>query len=482
MSRAKTTIIRLGLVAAAVLALPAGAVSPGGAVARPAKRAASAPYVPGEVVVGYARSPSATLSRAVATTMGLRSVSTDALQQILHLPAGRSVPAAVARLRRTPGVAYAVPNFLAHATGLRGSGAAGADLQAGTAASSGADWVPNDPGRTGQAGGWETVQWNFLTGTGVDAPGAWANLRADHRPGGQGVVVAIVDTGVAYRQWRSFRRSPDFNRTHFVDPRDFVAHNAYPLDRNGHGTFIAGTVAESTNNGRALTGLAYGASIMPVRVLNRNGWGDAATISKGIRYAVDHGAQVINLSLEFDPSVTGADIPDIIAALQYAYSHGVVVTAASGNEGETRMAYPARSTYAISVGATTKDGCLAQYSNTGRRLDLVAPGGGPDASLNNQADCHPYRNLPSIHQMTFATPNQPRRFGLPNDWFGTSMSAAHVAGVAALVIASGVLGQHPTPAQVLTRLEDTAVPLGSGHPNPDYGYGLVDAAAATAGG
>lgn len=294
------------------------------------------------------------------------------------------------------------------------------------------------------------------------------------------MVVAIVDTGVAYRRWRRFRRSPDFNRSQFIAPYDFVTNTAYPLDRNGHGTFVAGTVAESTNNGRAVTGLAYGATIMPVRVLDQNGWGDAATISKGIRYAVDHGAQVINLSLEFDPSVNGASIPDIISALQYAHRHNVVVVAASGNEGTTKMAYPARASDVISVGATTEDRCLAQYSNTDRRLDLVAPGGGPDASLANDPNCHPYRNLPSIHQMTFPNPGQPQKFGLPNDWFGTSMSSAHVAGVAALVIASAVIGRHPTPSQVLARLEATAQPLGSSQPNADYGYGLVDAAAATA--
>ena len=133
--------------------------------------------------------------------------------------------------------------------------------------------------------------------------------------------MAILDTGVAYRRWGRFRRSPDFNRTHFIDPYDFLAHTPYPLDRNGHGTFVAGTVAESTNNGRGLTGLAYEATIMPVRVLNASGWGDAATISKGIRYAVNHGAQVINLSLEFDPSVTSAQIPGIISALGYAHRH-----------------------------------------------------------------------------------------------------------------------------------------------------------------
>ena len=164
---------------------------------------------------------------------------------------------------------------------------------------------PNDPGTAHVAQGWQKMQWNFLPGAGVNAPEAWANLFADHRPGGQGVVVAIVDTGIAYRDWRQFRKSPDFTGTRFVDPYDFVANNRYPLDREGHGTFVAGTVAEATNNGFGLTGLAYGASIMPVRVLDENGWGDAATISKGIRYAATHGAQVINLSLEFDPTRDG---------------------------------------------------------------------------------------------------------------------------------------------------------------------------------
>jgi serine protease len=458
--KAKRTIARAGIGLALVLAVMCAPGSVGGATARSQRPTPSAAYVPGEVLVGYGPTASATAQRAVNVTMGLRSAGAVASgQQLLHLPAGESVQAAVARLRRTPGVAYAVPNFLAHTAG---------------------DWIPDDPGRSGYAKGWENMQWNFLAGAGVDAPGAWANLRTDHRPGGQGVVVAIVDTGVAYTRWHQFRRSPDFNRTHFIDPHDFVAGNAFPLDRNGHGTFVAGTVAESTNNHRGVTGLAYGATIMPVRVLNANGWGNAATISKGIRYAVNHGAQVINLSLEFDPSVTGSQIPDIISALAYAHRKGVVVVAASGNEGDTKMAYPARSTYVISVGGTTKDRCLAEYSNTDRRLDLVAPGGGPDADLTDDPHCHPDRNLPSIHQMTFPDPNQPAKFGLPNDWFGTSMSTAHVAAVAALIIASGAIGQHPTPDQVLARLESTAEPLGTGHPNPQYGYGLVNAAAATA--
>jgi serine protease len=455
------TIFQLACPVVVVLAAVAIVALADTAAAHPRSRATSAPYVHGEVVVGYAPTASGAVAGAASMINGLRSTGpTDPGQQVLRLPAGETVRAAVARLRHTPGVAYAVPNYLAHTAS--------------------AVFVPNDPGRSGRPKGWQSMQWNFLAGSGVDAPGAWANLRADGHPGGQGAVVAIVDTGVAYRNWHQFRRSPDFTRAHFTDPYDFLAHNRFPLDRNGHGTFIAGTVAESTNNGRGLTGLAYGATLMPVRVLNSNGWGNAATIARGIRYAVNHGAQVINLSLEFDPSVTAPEIPDIISALEYAHRRGVVVVGSAGNEADTHMAYPARSTDVISVGATTKDRCLAEYSNTDRRLDLVAPGGGPDAAGLNDPNCHPDRNQPDIFQLTFPDPGRPQKFGFPNDWFGTSMSAAHVSAAAALVIASGVLGRHPSPNQVLDRLESTAQPLGSPAPNADYGHGLLDAAAATA--
>lgn len=461
--RIKRTIFQLALPLAVAIAAVAIVGPAGSAAAHLRRGTVSAPYVSGEVVVGYAPTASGAVARAASKINGLRSTArAESGQQVLRLPAGESVPTAVAGLRHTPGVAYAVPNYLAHTAGAGGQ------------------WVPNDPGRSGRPMGWEDLQWNFLAGSGVDAPGAWANLRADGHPGGQGVVVAIVDTGVAYRNWHQFRRSPDFTRAHFIDPYDFLAHNKFPLDRNGHGTFIAGTVAESTNNGRGLTGLAYGATIMPVRVLNKNGWGSASTIARGIRYAVNHGAQVINLSIEFDPSVTGSEIPDIISALQYAHQHGVVVVASSGNEAETQMAYPARSTDVISVGATTKDRCLAGYSNTDRRLDLVAPGGGSDTAGLSDSNCHPDRALPNIFQLTFPNPQRPQKFGLPNNWFGTSMSAAHVSAAAALVIASGVVGQHPSPDQVLGRLESTAQPLGNPAPNADYGHGLLDAAAATA--
>lgn len=427
-----------------------------------AASAHAAAYVPHQIIVGYRAG--ATVSTNELRMVARRSFAAPAPgSRLLQLPPGESVTAAIARLRRQPGIAYALPNYIAHAAG---------------------EWYPNDPGRTSQAQGWQRLQWNFMPTTGVNAPEAWSNLLGDHRGGGKGVVVAVLDTGVAYRRWNQFYPSPDFGRTRFVAPYDFVANNRYPLDRNGHGTFVAGVIAESTNNGIGLTGLAYGASIMPVRILDASGEGDEATIARGIRYAVDHGAQIINLSLEFLPSQvnSGSEIPQIVSAINYAHRRGVTIVGAAGNDETNQIAYPARAGGVISVGATTKDRCLAAYSNGGSGLDLVAPGGGDDAIITSDPNCHPALNLPPISQMTLTGPPRWDRFGYPGGYIGTSMSSPEVAAAAALVIASGVIGPNPSPDQILARLEQTATPLGGSQPNPTFGYGLLNAGAATAAG
>ncbi|MDQ2764058.1 MAG: S8 family serine peptidase, partial [Pseudomonadota bacterium] len=221
--------------------LCAAVLGAAGAGLAPSVAHANTDYVPGEIVVGYAPGPSASLAAELGARTGLHIGGVPGPgpgTQILHLPPGISVREAIGRLAGERGIAYAVPNFIAHAAG---------------------SWIPDDPGSSHRPTGWEALQWNFLPGAGVNAPQAWANLIADGRPGGRGVVVAILDTGVAYRRWHQFRESPDFKGTRFVRPYDFVARNSYPLDRDGHGTFVAGTVAEATNNGVALTGLAYGA-------------------------------------------------------------------------------------------------------------------------------------------------------------------------------------------------------------------------------
>ncbi|GAC1578236.1 MAG: hypothetical protein NVS3B18_11960 [Candidatus Dormibacteria bacterium] len=419
-------------------------------------------YVPHEVIIGYRPGPAVAAAARIERRMGVRAVPAAASSppsRLVRLRAGESVSAAIARLRRQPGIAYVEPNYIAHSAGA---------------------FYPDDPGRLGRPQGWERLQWNLLPLTGVNAPQAWANLLGVHRPGGRGVTVAVLDTGVAYRDWKQFRKSPDFG-TRFVSPYDFVSKNAFPLDRNGHGTFVAGVIAESTNNGVALTGLAYGASIMPVRILDGSGLGDEVTIAKGIRYAVTHHAQIINLSLEFLPTeVTSAsDIPQIVSAINFAQARGVMVVGAAGNDQSNHIAYPARARGVVSVGATTKDVCLADYSNNGSGLSLVAPGGGSDAIMPANPLCHPDRNLPAIYQLTLTSPPHWARFGYPGYYIGTSMSAPEVSATAALVIASGVIGHHPSPARLLARLEQTATPLGGTQPNQAFGYGIVNAGNAT---
>jgi serine protease len=423
--------------------------------------ARAAGYVPGQVVVRYKPRQATLMAADVTRAGGVRRTTASPLAgvRVLHLRKGVSVSQEVGKLRHQPGIEYAVPNFIAHAAG---------------------SWIPDDPGRRHVAGGWQQLQWNFMPGAGINMPEAWSNMIANHHPGGKGVVIAVLDTGVAYRNWGNYQRSPDFTRTKFVDPYDFIDKNRFPLDREGHGTFVAGVLAEGTNNGVGLTGIAYGATIMPVRVLDASGEGLPATIARGIVYAVNHGAQVVNLSLEFDLGVSSSDIPEILSAINYAHRRNVVVVAAAGNEGVDELAYPARAPAVISVGATTRDRCLANYSNAGPRLDLVAPGGGDDSGTLSQAGCDPGKQLPAIHQLTLLNPANPGRFGYPNDVYGTSMAAPEVAGVAALVIASRLLGKQPSPQNVLTQLEQTADPIGDAKPNQNYGYGLLDAGAATA--
>lgn len=428
------------------------------------------PYEPHLLIVGYSTSAEAATTEirqlAKLAVTPLRQPFPTPHEQLLKLPTQASVTAAAAAITRLPGITYAVPDYVAHAAGA---------------------FYPNDTGRSGQPHGWESVQWNFLATAGVNAPEAWANLIADHRPGARGVRVAVVDTGIAFRNWRIYRRAPDFRGTRFIDPCDLIAGavhaghctDPYALDREGHGTFVAGTIAEATNNRYGLTGLAYGASIMPVRVLDSEGNGDSSTIAAGIRYAVQRGAQVINLSIEFSPGTTSAQIPGVVAAVMYAHEHHAVVVAAAGNDEDATIDFPAALPNVISVGATTRDRCLAVYSDIGRNLSLVAPGGGDDAASVPGSSCRPLRNLPDVYQMTFGDPSRPGAFSLPGGWFGTSMAAPAVSAAAAMVIASGVLGHHPTPTQVLNRLEATAKPLGSVTPNNDYGYGLIDIGAAT---
>ncbi|HET6944455.1 MAG TPA: S8 family serine peptidase [Gaiellaceae bacterium] len=345
------------------------------------------------------------------------------------------------------------------------------------AARASGSFVPDDSA-DGTAGGWAALQWNFAGPNGVDAPRAWANANAAGAPGGAGVTIAVLDTGVAYADLGPYGASPDMAATTFVPGWDFVDDDPDPIDENGHGTHVAATIAEATNNGYGLTGLAYGARIMPVRVLDASGNGDATTIARGIMFAVDHGAKVINLSLNFTPDVDSSRIGPLLSALAYAKQHGSLVVAAAGNEAAGAVDYPARSNDVLAVGATTEFGCAAQYSNFGPDLDVVAPGGGADAPLPGDPYCEDGRVGRPIYQVGFE--HRPDQFGISNPYIGTSMAAPEVTATAALVIAAGVLGPNPTPAQLIARIERTARDLGPTGYDEHYGWGLVDAGAATA--
>ena len=195
-----------------------------------------------------------------------------------------------------------------------------------------ASFSPNDPG-------WR-LQWNLRDRFGIEMPSAWDTARR-RAPGGRGATVAVLDTGVAYRRTRRFRRAPDLR--YFARGYDFVSRDHRPDDENGHGTHVAGTIAQTTNNRRGAAGIAYRARIMPVRVLDSEGEGDAGTIARALRWAARRRPDVINLSLEFGPGIRAADVPDVMSALRYAHRRGVTVVGAGGNSGEeNEVSLPAR--------------------------------------------------------------------------------------------------------------------------------------------
>lgn len=351
----------------------------------------------------------------------------------LTLPTGMSVENALASYGNRGDVEFAEPNYIAEAF-----------------------TVPNDP--------FYKYQWHFDNSTygGVHAESAWDTET------GAGVIVAVIDTGVAYEDYTQgstrYYRAPDLQSTAFASGYDFVNNDTHPNDDEGHGTHVTGTIAQSTNNGSGVAGLAYGATIMPVKVLNRFGSGTYAAIADGIYYAADHGAKVINMSL-------GGSFPSqtLENALGYAYNKGVTIVAAAGNDNTNVISYPAAyNDYVIAVGATRFDEARAPYSNYGAGLDVVAPGG--DLNVKQNGDIYG----DGVLQQTFGS-----RY---NDWGyyfyqGTSMASPHVAAIAALVIANG---NAVTPAQVRAAIETTADDLGVAGWDQTYGWGLANAAEALA--
>lgn len=354
----------------------------------------------------------------------------------LRIPNGKSVHGMVEKYKNSPYVVYAEPDYIAYASML-----------------------PNDPY-------YQPYQWNFDNNEygGINMEEAW-EISSD---AGAGVIVAVLDTGVAYEDYVEdgieYALAPDLAGTTFELGRDFVNNDMHANDDAGHGTHVTGTIAQTTNNGKGVAGIAYNAHIMPVKVLDSSGSGYYSWIAEGIRYATDNGAKVISMSLGGPrPSIT------LKNALSYAYENGVTIVCSSGNDGsDTKISYPAAyDAYCIAVGATRYDEEVAYYSNGGSSLDLTAPGG--DVYVDQNDDTYGDGILQQTHDGTDYT-NFEYYF-----YQGTSMAAPHVSAVAALVISAGIA---TTPDEVREVLQSTAEDKGSAGWDQQYGYGIVDAYAA----
>jgi len=305
---------------------------------------------------------------------------------------------------------------------------------------------PNDPRYA--------EQWNFQM---VGAEAAWKRSR------GTGVVVAVIDTGVSGTSSGKGQACRDFGSTTFTAGYDFVNRDTDPYDDHGHGTHVAGTIAEATNNSEGVAGLAYGATIMPLKVLSASGSGTSADIADAIRWAADKGANVINMSL-------GSPFPDAVirSACTYASKKGVVIVAAAGNSGKQGVGYPAAYSECIAVSSVGPSGKLAGYSSWGKQVALAAPGG--DIGGYSDRD-----ESAGILQNT----NLPVEYGGQGDGYyafqGTSMASPHVAAAAALVMAQGI----KDPAKVRKALTESAAKVTGGDVKK-YGAGILNVDNATA--
>jgi serine protease len=396
--------------------------------------------VPGVLVVKFAEGLSERqVARTISTAGGVSGRTLPHADfAVVTLADGIDVEAAAARAAAESGVVYAEPLVRRYAS-----------------------YRPNDP--------LYEFQWNLQQ---LDLERAWdINTGASNA-----VVVAVIDSGVAYINQGAFAQAPDLAGTRFVPGYDFIWDDDSPVDLDGHGTHVTGTIAQTTNNGAGTAGFAFNVSIMPIKaisgewddILDSPNVGTSATVAQAIRFAADHGAKVINLSIGgFDASTAERD------AMVYAVGKGAVVVAAAGNDGEegNRSSYPAQYAMeiegAIAVGAVDFAQRRAPYSNVNDYLEIAAPGGNVEADLNG--DGFGDGVLQQTLDFEAVAEGRFNEFGF---FFlnGTSMASPHVASMAALLVDQGITD----PKAVEAALKAFATDLGPSGRDTEYGYGLIN--------
>lgn len=374
-------------------------------------------YAPNQMVVNFKPRVKKASIKALNEQHGAKVLESPGFGlKTIHIPSHLTLFETMQRYEESPLVNYAEPNYLFQSF-----------------------MTPNDP--------YYSYQWNYHSQDdgGINMEPAWDITT------GEGTVVAVVDTGVSI--------GTDLNSTTFTEGHDFVNDDPEPTDNNGHGTHVTGTIAQSTNNGEGVAGIAYNATIMPIKALSSEGKGELDEIVEGIQYAVDNGADIINMSFGTNESSQALE-----EAVQYAYNHNVTCIAATGNSNKEPIAYPAGyDDSVIAVGATQYDKTRAPYSNYGPSIDLVAPGGNIDLDQNHD------ENPDGIIQQTFQT-NGEKEWGLYLSE-GTSSACPHVAGVATLLHSIGA----SSPDIIRDLLQSTATDLGDPGIDDFYGYGLINA-------
>jgi serine protease len=396
--------------------------------------AAQADLVPAEVIAKFKPNLGFRTQSFVGSSLGLRQIRAvfNADFAVYAVPATMTPEATIAKLQTSPYVQYAERNPVAHVTA-----------------------VPNDPAFQNQ--------WNLKApvagSVGINVPGAWSVSS------GAGAVVGVVDTGCAYENYSQYYANPDLDPLRVRAGWDFVNQDFHPDDDSqfGHGTHLCSLIAATTNNNFSAAGIAPDCIVMPVKSFDANGLGTADRIASGVNYASQFGARIILVG-----GATEERSQCLQDAINNAYARGALVIAGAGNDGANLTASPSVQAvydHVMYVSATARDGSLAPYSNHGAFLSVAAPAGATDTEGVLASTYSPYDSVvPPFGFRPDGTSVQPM--------IGTSVAAAEVAGVAALVL--GALPGMP-PAALRAQIESTARPLG----DPTlFGAGLVDAAAA----